>query len=280
MSATLAINAKISRMMAEGQQIFHLGFGEARFPVHPKILAAFREHAVARSYLPVAGLPELRTLIADYYKRKFQIEAEASQVIVGSGSKSLLFGAIHALKGDVILPSPCWVSYDTQAYLTGKAVTWIPTHLEDNYCLTPEELKAGLQTARETGQSPAVLVLNTPNNPSGVMYPAQLLSDLADVARSERLIIISDEIYALTAYGDIPHASIAHNYPEGTIVTGGLSKHLSLGGWRFGVAILPPGDFGIQLHQYMSAVASSIWTTVTAPVPAMTSSVISILSLQ
>jgi aspartate/methionine/tyrosine aminotransferase len=69
----------------------------------------------------------------------------------------------------------------------------------------------------------------------------------------------------LTAYGDRPHISVANYYPEGTIVTGGLSKHLSLGGWRLGVAILPPGELGRKLGQYMMAVASSIWTTVTAP---------------
>ncbi len=266
MSATLAINARINELLAEGYQVFHLGFGEARFPVHPKILDAFVAHAKARSYLPVPGLPELRARVADYYRRKFQIEAEPSQVIVGSGSKSLLFAALQALAGDVILPAPSWVSFETQAYLTGKAVSWVPTHLEDNYCLTPEGLKAGLKAAREAGQSPAVLILNNPHNPTGVMYPPQLISELANIARAEGLAIISDEIYALTAYGDIPYASPAHYYPEGTIVTGGLSKHLSLGGWRLGVAILPPGEFGRQLHRYMTAVASSIWTTATAPV--------------
>ncbi len=266
MSATLAINTRVNQLMTEGHQVYHLGFGEARFPVHPKILAAFRENATARSYLPVSGLPELRTQIAGYYRRKFEIEAEAGQVIVGSGSKSLLFAALQALEGDVILPSPTWVSYDSQAFLTGKAVSWIPTRLEDNYCLTPDGLKAGLKTARKAGQAPRILIITTPHNPTGTMYPPQLLSDLADVARAEELVIISDEIYALTAYSDIPHVSLAHYYPEGTIVTGGLSKHLSLGGWRLGVAILPPGEVGAQLHSYMAAVAGAIWTTAAAPV--------------
>lgn len=266
MSATMAMNNKINGLMAQGHQVYHLGFGESRFPVHPKILAAFREHAHARSYLPVAGLPELRANIAAYYRQKFQIDVEASQVIIGSGSKSLLFAAMQALEGDVLLPSPTWVSYDTQAYLTGKAVSWIPTALEDNYCLTPERLEAGLQTARAAGQSPTILVLNTPGNPTGSVYPSALLQALAEVARREGLIIISDEIYGLTTYGDMPHTSMALHYPEGTIVTGGLSKHLSLGGWRFGVAILPSGRFGEELYRYMAAVASNVWTTVTAPV--------------
>ena len=266
MSATLAINTKVNQMIADGQSIYHLGFGEARFPVHPKILAAFQDHATARSYLPVTGLPQLRGQIANFYRRKFQLEVDASQVIVGSGSKSLLFAAIQALVGDLLLPSPSWVSYDKQAYLTGKAVIWIPTHLTDNYCLTPASLKAGIESAKADGQNPKILVLNSPNNPSGVMYPPKLLSALADIAREEELIIISDEIYALTAYGDIPHISMARYYPEGTIITGGLSKHLSLGGWRFGLAIVPPGEFGEQLYHYMAAVASNIWTTPASPV--------------
>jgi len=266
MSATMAINTKINQLRARGHQVYHLGFGEARFPVHPKILAAFKTNAAARSYLPVAGLPALRTQVAGYYQRHFKIEIEPEQVIIGSGSKTLLFAAMHALWGDLLLPSPTWVSYDTQAHLTGKAVHWIPTRLEDNYCLTPDGLQAGIQAARAAGQSPGILVLNSPGNPTGVVYPPDLLAGLAQVARAEALTIISDEIYALTTYGDIPHISMAHHYPEGTVVTGGLSKHLSLGGWRLGVAILPFNDFGAELHQYMTAVAGAIWTTAAAPV--------------
>lgn len=266
MSATMAVNAKINELMAEGHQVYHLGFGEARFPVHPKILAAFRENAAARSYLPAPGLPKLRAQVANYYRRKFKIEAEPHQVIVGSGSKTLLFAAIHGLEGDVLLPSPTWVSYETQAQLTGKAVHWIKTGLENNFYLTPDDLKLGIQAARAKGQTPAILVLNSPNNPTGVVFPPPLLAGLAEVARAEKLTIISDEIYSLTTYGDTPHISMAHYYPEGTIVTGGLSKHLSLGGWRLGVAILPSSDFGVELHQYMTAVAGAIWTTAAAPV--------------
>ena len=80
------------------------------------------------------------------------------------------------------------------------------------------------------------------------------------------MLVISDEIYALTAYGDVRHRSIASYYPEGTIVTGGLSKHLSLGGWRLGVAVLPPGELGARIGRCMSSVAGAVWTTATAPV--------------
>lgn len=266
MSTTMAINAKVGELIAAGEKVYHLGFGESRFPVHPKILNAFRENAPVHSYLPVVGLPQLRANIADYYRRKFHIEAEANRVIVGPGSKSLLFAALQALEGDLVLPAPSWVSYETQGHLTGKTVSWVKTRLEDNFCLTADVLETGLRSAREAGLSPGILILNTPYNPSGVTYLPRLLADLADVAKAEDIIVISDEIYGLTTYDHLPHASIAHYYPEGTIVTGGLSKHLSLGGWRLGVAITPFGDFGAELYRYMAAVASSIWTTVTAPV--------------
>ena len=265
MSSTLALNTRVNDLLAAGESVYHLGFGESRFPAHPKILAALRAQATARAYLPVAGLRELRANVAAFYGRKFQIEAEAERVLVGAGSKSLIFAALQALAGDLLLPQPSWVSYETQAHMTGKWVTWIPTTLDEDYCLTPVGLRSGIEAARRAGQSPRVLILNSPHNPSGVIYSSSLLAGLAEVARAEGVVIISDEIYALTAYGG-PHTSIARYYPEGTIITGGLSKHLSLGGWRLGVAVLPPGEFGAALSRYMSAVAGAIWTTPAAPI--------------
>ena len=266
MSATLALNAKVGDLKSKGHQVYHMGFGEAKFPVHPKVLAAFQKHAAARSYLPIAGLPELRRSVADYYRRRFEIDATADRIIVGSGSKTMLYSAMHALDGDVLLPSPTWVSYDTQAHLSGKAVTWMPTRLENNFCPTPNDLEAGLKTARAAGQSPGILVITSPGNPTSAVYPPELLEALVKIARREELVIISDEIYALTTYGDVPFVSTAKYYPEGAIVTGGLSKHLSLGGWRLGVAVMPTGKFGESLYRYMTAVAGAVWTTAAAPV--------------
>ncbi len=243
MSSTLAIHEKVDRLRREGRRIFHLGFGEGRFPVHPKLLAALRDNADARGYAPVAGLAELREQVAEYYRR-FGLQADASRVIVGSGSKSLLFAALAALKGDLVLPRPCWVSYEDQARLVRKRVIVAPTFLEDGYCLTPDELRASLRRARKAGGNPGILLLNSPGNPTGTIYPDELLAELAVVAREEGLRVLSDEIYALCAHGDVAHRSMARHYPEGTIVTGGLSKHLSLGGWRLGVAVLPTGELG------------------------------------
>ena len=265
MSSTLAIHEKVDRLRSEGRRVFHLGFGEARFPVHPELLAALRDNADARGYAPVAGLAELRQRVAAYYRR-FGLETDASRIIVGSGSKSLLFAALAALRGDLLLPSPCWVSYQDQAQLAHKRVTVVPTFLDDGYCLTADGLRESLRQAREAGGNPGILLLNSPGNPTGTIYPDELLAELAVVAREEGLRILSDEIYALCAHGDPPHRSIARHYPEATIVTGGLSKHLSLGGWRLGVAVLPTGELGRLLMHHMTAVASSVWTAASAPV--------------
>ncbi len=265
-SATMAINTKVSELRASGRPVYHLGFGEARFPVHPKILTAFHEHATARSYLPVAGLPELRARVADFYRQKFEFDVDARRVMVGCGSKTMLFAAMYSLEGDVLLPSPTWVSYDAQAVFAGKGITWIPTRLENNYCLTADGLKAGISAAKNAGQAPGILVLTSPGNPSSSVYSPGLLAELAEVARQAELVVISDEIYALTTYSDVPYVSFAKYYPEGTVVTGGLSKHLSLGGWRLGVALMPPGNFGTDLFSYMRAIAGNVWTTAPAPI--------------
>ncbi|MFQ5342306.1 MAG: pyridoxal phosphate-dependent aminotransferase, partial [Anaerolineae bacterium] len=265
-SPTLAINERVRRLTAEGRTVYQMGFGESRFPVHPKILDALREHATARSYTPVAGFPELRSAIAEFYTHEFRLDTAPEQVIVGVGSKSLLFALVRALDGDVLLPRPSWVSYAPQALVADKRVTWIDTRAEDEYCLTAEGLAAGLAQAREAGQQPRILILNSPGNPTGVVYPAGTLEELAEVARHNDVAVISDEIYALINHCRRPHVSIAKYYPEGAFVTGGLSKHLSLGGWRFGLAVAPAGDAGARVMQALMAIAGAIWSSPAAPV--------------
>jgi len=265
-SATLSLNEQVRKMWDDGRDIFHLGFGESRFPVHPKIAEALKENVQRRSYLPALGLKELRETIATYYQNKFQINVSADRVVVGPGSKSLIYALLLALGEEIILTQPSWVSYAPQAHLLGKPVTWVPLSPENNYVLDINVLEQKITESQKNWGNPEVLVINSPQNPTGTMMPPQRIEELADFARDQGLMVISDEIYALTTYGEIPHASIAQFYPEGSIILGGLSKHLSLGGWRFGVAVLPPGRAGKALAQAMQNIASSIWSCVTAPV--------------
>jgi aspartate aminotransferase len=265
-SATLSMNERVREMWAEGRDVYHLGFGESRFPVHSRVAEALRANAHQRSYLPALGLPELRETIARFYLRKFNMPIAASQVVVGPGSKSLLYALVMALGEEVILPQPSWVSYAPQAHILGKPVLWVPMLLEHGYHLNIDLLRERMEAEKEEWGNPELLIVNSPNNPTGTMMPPAKVQALADFAREEQLMVLSDEIYALVAHGKTPHVSVAHHYPEGTIVLGGLSKHMSLGGWRFGVAILPAGRTGEALRRAMQNIAGSIWSCVAAPV--------------
>lgn len=265
-SPTLAINEKVQALWAAGQQVYHLGFGESRFPLHPLLAEALAAHAPRTSYLPAQGLPELRAAVAAFYRRRFELDVTPERVIVGPGSKPLLFALMQALVGDVLLPVPSWVSYAPHARMSGKRVFPIPTDPADGYTLHTGQVAAALVKARRAGGDPRLLVLNSPANPTGRMLTPEQVAELAAFCRQERLFILSDEIYALTAHGHVRHVSPACFYPEGTAVVGGLSKHLSLGGWRLGVAVLPPGAAGRALMEAVRAVAAEIWSSPTAPV--------------
>jgi aspartate aminotransferase len=265
-SATLLMNERVREMRAAGQDVYHLGFGESRFPVHAKVATALQDNAQQRSYLPVLGLPELRESIAEFYQRRFRMTVSPDQVVTGPGSKSLLYALLLALGEEVILPRPSWVTYGPQAQILGKPVLSVPMRPECGYQLEVPALRQAMEEDEEKWGSPDVLVLNSPHNPTGTMLLPGTVQALADFARQEQLMVLSDEVYALTAHGTIPHRSVALDYPEGTIVLGGLSKHLSLGGWRVGVAILPAGRAGEALSRTLGIIAGSIWSCVAAPV--------------
>lgn len=265
-SATLHINERVQALRAAGRDVLHLGFGESRFPVPDAVVAALREHAAERSYLPVLGLPELRAAIAAFYGRHFGLQVAAEQVVIGPGSKALLMALALATEGTVLLPTPAWVSYAPQAQLARRSVVAVPMDPTAGYALDPERLQHALQKAAANWQRPDMLLLNTPGNPLGSAQSAEALQACAEFARRNRLMVVSDEIYSLTAHNAFGSASMAAHYPEGTVVTGGLSKHLSLGGWRFGVAILPPGAAGRELAAALQIVAGEIWSCVAAPV--------------
>jgi len=262
-SPTLRINEQVQQMWAAGETVYHLGFGESRMPLHPKLLATYQEHAHQKSYLAGQGLAKLREEIAGFYQRTFQIPTAAHQVMVGPGSKSLIFALQMALDAELILPTPSWVSYSPQAELLGQPVQHIPATMRDNYMLTIEALDQTL--ANSTNRS-KLLLINSPNNPSGQMFSESLLRELADYCREQGITVISDEIYGRVTLGSKPHISISRYYPEGTIVLGGLSKHLGLGGWRLGVAVLPDTPEGAALMQAVRVIASEIWSSPTSAV--------------
>jgi aspartate aminotransferase len=265
-SATLVINERVNEMWRQGQWVYHLGFGESRFPVHPKIAQALRENAYQHQYLPSLGAPELREKIATFYEERFNIPAMPEHIIVGPGSKALIYALLLALDGELMLPTPSWVSYQPQAHLVGKRVNWIAASAEEGWELTLQAIEDAVEQAREAWGNPGIVLLNSPNNPTGRMLPMPFLESFAQYAREQGLAVLSDEIYGLVEHGRMKHRSIARYYPEGTIVLGGLSKHLSLGGWRLGVAIFPPNRAGAEVLRAVRTIASETWSATTAPV--------------
>lgn len=265
-SPTLSINDRVKEMWAAGENVFHLAFGESRFPVHPLIADALSRNAQKRSYLPAAGIPELRRAIAEHYRRLYDLEVEPEQVITGPGSKSLIYASLLSLGEEIIVPQPSWVTYAPQVHLIGKPITWVPTHPEDRYLVHTEVLEAALQKSHHDMGNPEVLILNNPGNPTGTMRSPEQNRHLADFCREQELMVISDEIYARTAFSTVPFVSFGKYYAEGTVVMGGLSKDLSLGGWRMGVAITPPTKGGRALATAITNLATNVWSCVSAPV--------------
>ena len=262
-SSTLFVNETVNRLWQQGERVFHMGFGESRFDVHPRLQKALSEHANKKSYLPARGLPQLVEAVADYYSAKLEMDFNASQVLIGPGSKSLIYGLQMVLDADLFLPTPSWVSYAPQAKLLGNKVSYIPSKVEENYQLDIAELDKLVQASDNPCK---MLVINSPNNPSGEVMGESFLRELADYCRENRIWVMSDEIYFQVCHGDVEHVSIARYYPEGTFVLGGLSKHMSIGGWRVGAALLPDTDDGKQIMQKMLTFASETWSGVSSPI--------------
>jgi aspartate aminotransferase len=259
-SATLAINERSNDLIAQGRKVYKFGLGQSPFPVPETVVEALRRAAPQKDYVPVRGYRPLRETVTEFLHRRHGIERTRRQVLIGPGSKELIFLAQLAYAGELIVPSPSWVSYAPQARIIGRRVSWLSTDIAHDWKLLPETIDA--HCSRAPGL-PRLLVLNYPGNPTGVSYSEPELAALAEVLRRHEVLVVSDEIYA-----DLDHegrtASIAHHYPEGTIVSTGLSKWCGAGGWRLGVFSFP--DELEWLCSAMASIASETYTSVNTPV--------------
>ena len=257
-SATLAINELSQKLITEGKEVFKFGLGQSPFPVPDIIVKELQKNAHQKDYLNVSGLIGLREEVANYHSNKNQYKYNAESVIIGPGSKELIFQTQLVLNCDLLLPSPSWVSYEPQAQILNKKVHWIKATAETNWHLDPEELD---KTCASLNSVNKLLILNSPNNPSGTTHGN--LKELANVAKKHNVIIIADEIYAeLDFTGE--YKSITHYYPEKTIVSSGLSKWCGAGGWRIGTLVFP--DELSYIRDSVRTVASETFTAVSAPI--------------
>ncbi|GAA3670168.1 aminotransferase class I/II-fold pyridoxal phosphate-dependent enzyme [Nonomuraea antimicrobica] len=264
LSATLAANEDIERRRRAGERVLHLAFGEAGLPVHPALRDRLAAASERNGYGPVAGASELRTAAAGYWTRRGLI-TDPELVVCGPGSKSLLYGLLLAIGGDIVLPMPSWVSYAAQADLVGSRPILVPAPPGEGGVPDPDLVAAEVRRARAEGRTVSSVLVTLPDNPTGRLATPATVARLVRVARDLGLMIISDEIYRdLMHDPSLPYTSPADLAPERTIITTGLSKSLALGGWRIGVARLP--ENGHALRRRLLAVASEIWSAPAAPV--------------
>ncbi|MFH0816748.1 MAG: aminotransferase class I/II-fold pyridoxal phosphate-dependent enzyme [Methanobacteriota archaeon] len=261
-SATLAINERVKALQRDGRTIYNLGLGQSPFPVPTEVVNALKHHAHEKDYLPVKGLPELRNAVAEFHNSKDQVNVRPDDVLIGPGSKELLFLLQLSYYGELVVPSPCWVSYVPQAEILGRKVRLIHTSFEDRWQITPAKLREFCESEHDTYR-PRILVLNYPGNPDGLTYPAEELEQIAKVAKEFEILLLSDEIYGQINHAGA-HVSVARYYPEGTIISSGLSKWCGAGGWRLGTFSFPRELDWLQ--EAMACVASETYTSVSAPI--------------
>ena len=266
LSPTLAINEAVRRRQALGERVVHLGFGEAGLPVHPLLRKALGDASGANAYGSVAGSNALRSSVAGYYARR-GLATEPEQVVVGPGSKALLFGLLTSLEGDLVLPRPAWVSYEPQARLAGKEVLRLDIPAVAGGAPDPDLLGESVSLARERGLDPRILLLTHPDNPTGTFASPELLEQVLGVARECGLQVVSDEIYAELAHVPSEFVSAATLDPD-VVVTGGLSKSHALGGWRVGVLRASANDAGRRLVREVVSIGSEVWSCLAAPIDA------------
>ena len=270
-SATLAINEKALTMRRQKKEIYHFGFGQSPFPVHPRIVKTLQDNSEQKRYLPTLGLPELRENIAKYYKAR-GYDWKPENIAIGPGSKELLFDLLYLISGTLLLPVPSWVSYYPQATIGKKQVLPIFTGLASGYKITTDGLLQAVNSAKAIAttegpkdESQLCLILNSPNNPSGAAYSPDELKKLAKVAKEHNILIIADEIYGEVYFGDDNAPSMHSFLPENTVVTSGLSKSFSAGGYRLGFAAFPDA-LAEQLMPPLKALISETFSCVSTPI--------------
>jgi aspartate aminotransferase len=235
-SLTLAIDSKAKAMRAEGIDVCGFGAGEPDFdtPEHIKEAAIKALQEGFTKYTPSAGMPELRAAISEKFAADNDLNYQPSQVIVSNGAKQSCYNAILACcePGDeVIIPAPYWLSYPEMVRLAGAEPVIVPTRAENSYKMTAEEFENAMTPRTK------MVILNSPGNPTGAVYTRAEFEALIEVALTEDIFILSDEIYEKLVYDDAKHispASLSKEAYDLTITINGFSKAYAMTGWRLG----------------------------------------------
>ena len=257
-SSTLRINEISNKLLDEGKNVYKFGLGQSPFPVPEILIETLKKNAHQKDYLNVSGLLKLREVVAKYHSKKNLYNYSKDNVIIGPGSKELIFQCQMVTEMPLLLPKPSWVSYEPQAKILKKDVNWIDTSKNTNWHLSANALRDYCKNNKYKYQ---LLILNSPNNPTGTNN--EDLEELSKICKENKIIVISDEIYTELDFNGNYH-SISHFYPEGTIISSGLSKWCGAGGWRLGTLTFPK-ELKI-IHDSVRSLASETFTSVSAPI--------------
>ena len=257
-SSTLRINEISNKLLDEGKNVYKFGLGQSPFPVPEILIETLKKNAHQKDYLNVSGLLKLREVVAKYHSKKNLYNYSEDNVIIGPGSKELIFQCQMVTEMPLLLPKPSWVSYEPQAKILKKDVNWIDTSKNTNWHLSANALRDYCKNNKYKNQ---LLILNSPNNPTGTNN--EELEALSKICKENNIIVISDEIYTELDFNGNYH-SISHFYPEGTIISSGLSKWCGAGGWRLGTLTFPK-ELKI-IHDSVRSLASETFTSVSAPI--------------
>lgn len=236
-SLTLEITAKSQSLRAEGKDIISLGAGEPDFdtPENVKQAAYAAIKSGRTKYTPVDGIRELKDAIVKKFSRENVLSYDIDNVSVGCGAKHVIFNLIMALinqNDEVIIPSPYWVSYPDMVSINGGKPVIVKTSPKNNFLLTASDLRKNISSRTK------LLILNSPNNPTGSMYSRDNLAEISNVLSNfPGIYVISDDIYEHITYGNSIHVNLANineEMKERTFVVNGVSKAYSMTGWRIG----------------------------------------------
>mgnify|MGYP001396922028 FL=1 len=257
-SSTLAINETSRELEKKGKKIFKFGFGQSPFKVPEDIVQELKNNAHKNKYLPMQGLSELREAVAKYTSNKKNYNYKSENVIIGPGSKELMFLLHVIFDGEIILPAPSWVSYMPQAILGRNKTHILQTKRENNWFPTAIEIEEIILKDKNKNY---LILLNSPNNPSGQI--CENLKQISDIANKYNLIILSDEIYSELSFKN-NYDSISNFCPEKTIISTGLSKWCGAGGWRLGYFLVP--NKLKEIRSMINVLASETFSSVSAPI--------------
>lgn len=240
-SPTLAIDSRAKAMKASGSDVINFGVGEPDFdtPDNVKEVAIKALKDGFTKYTPVGGIDPLKDAIIEKLRADNGLSYKREEIIVSCGAKHSLYNIAQALYGpgdEVIIPSPYWVSYPDQVLLNDATPVFVRTYAADSFMVRPEALEKAVT------KKTRAFILNSPSNPTGMIYDKKTLEKIAELAVKYNFYVISDEIYEKLIYDDAKHLSIAslgNEVKERTIVVNGLSKSHAMTGWRLGYAAGP-----------------------------------------